>query len=335
MQTYFCLYACCIPVKGFKRSTICDVQRDSYILIPNALYDILTVEAKSMSVESLIEYFGDEKLRSWLDLIVENDYGFYTQDESELLNLRPLDLDYKEPLLITNAIIDIDTFSNHDLKSIFNELSALLCEAIEIRIFYAASIETIQEILNYTKNTSFRSIQLLTAYNTDLENNFIDDLFEAHFRLNKLTLHSYSKNLIKEIIGNRMLIYTDEIINSEVHCGVVSSGLFSSNIFLFTEGLKNNNCLNRKISIDKQGNIKNCPSLVKSYGQVGAKKLSEIATTREFQELWSITKDMVDVCKDCEFRLMCQDCRAYLKDPENKYAKPLKCNYDPYEATWN
>ncbi|HLT42986.1 MAG TPA: hypothetical protein VKZ95_09805, partial [Sphingobacteriaceae bacterium] len=43
---------------------------------------------------------------------------------------------------------------------------------------------------------------------------------------------------------------------------------------------------------------------------------------------------MVDVCKDCEFRYICQDCRAYLKNSDDLYSKPLKCTYNPYEGVW-
>jgi hypothetical protein len=41
------------------------------------------------------------------------------------------------------------------------------------------------------------------------------------------------------------------------------------------------------------------------------------------------------VCKDCEFRYICTDCRAYLEDPYNEYSKPLKCGYDPYTGEWS
>ena len=47
-----------------------------------------------------------------------------------------------------------------------------------------------------------------------------------------------------------------------------------------------------------------------------------------------ISKDQVKVCKDCEFRYMCSDCSAFTKNPEDKFDKPLKCNYNPYTAKW-
>ena len=51
--------------------------------------------------------------------------------------------------------------------------------------------------------------------------------------------------------------------------------------------------------------------------------------------LKNIKKDQISVCKDCEFRYVCTDCRAYTQNSGDQYSKPLKCNYDPYTATWN
>lgn len=54
----------------------------------------------------------------------------------------------------------------------------------------------------------------------------------------------------------------------------------------------------------------------------------------DFKKYWYIHKDQIEVCKDCEFRYICTDCRAYLEDPDNLYSKPLKCGYDPYTCEW-
>jgi radical SAM protein with 4Fe4S-binding SPASM domain len=54
----------------------------------------------------------------------------------------------------------------------------------------------------------------------------------------------------------------------------------------------------------------------------------------DFKKYWSITKDQINVCKDCEFRYICTDCRAYTTNIDNDYSKPLKCSYDPYKGKW-
>jgi hypothetical protein len=54
-----------------------------------------------------------------------------------------------------------------------------------------------------------------------------------------------------------------------------------------------------------------------------------------FKDAWSINKDEILVCRDCEFRYICSDCRVFIEDPHNIYSKPAKCKYDPYSATWD
>ena len=67
--------------------------------------------------------------------------------------------------------------------------------------------------------------------------------------------------------------------------------------------------------------------MAKSWGKFGVYTLSEVANNKEFQKIWFIKKDDIDECKECELRYMCQDCRAYIKDKENIYSAPTKCNY--------
>jgi SPASM domain peptide maturase of grasp-with-spasm system len=335
IETYFCLYACCIPVKGFTRSTICDLQRDSYVFIPNSFFEILTEDLNRISVDQLAHEMGDDSVWAWLNMLIENEYGYYTKDYQEFKNLKAMDLSYYEASRISNSIIDFDSNSNHDVKTIFNQLSNLVCEAVELRFFYPENIKHLKEILSLTSRTTFRSVEVLIEYHPSYTAEVIHDLFTTCFRLRKLTFHSYSDTIIKEINEERMLIFTDDKITSEHHCGVVSPHLMTSNLFIFSESQKNNSCLNRKISIDKAGNIKNCPSHQITYGKISDTSLLDVVNLPAFKKVWNISKDMIDVCKDCEFRHMCLDCRAYVKEPGNDLSKPLKCNYDPYEAVWN
>jgi len=103
---------------------------------------------------------------------------------------------------------------------------------------------------------------------------------------------------------------------------------------MFSESQVFNSCLNRKISIDKNGEIKNCPSMQTSFGNILKTSLLSVVNDENFKKKWAIGKDKIDICKDCEFRYICTDCRAYLKDSQNIFSKPLKCNYDPYTAKW-
>ncbi|WP_407498921.1 hypothetical protein [Elizabethkingia anophelis] len=67
--------------------------------------------------------------------------------------------------------------------------------------------------------------------------------------------------------------------------------------------------------------------------------LKNVLNHPEFKQYWNLTKDGVDVCKDCEFRYICTDCRAYteqtyINNDGLDISKPLKCGYDPYTVEW-
>jgi SPASM domain peptide maturase of grasp-with-spasm system len=94
-------------------------------------------------------------------------------------------------------------------------------------------------------------------------------------------------------------------------------------------------CLNREISIDADGNIKNCPSMKESFGNIRDTTLAEAIEKPGFKKYWDINKDKIHVCKDCEFRYICTDCRAYVEDTEDILSKPLKCGYNPYTGEWS
>lgn len=69
-------------------------------------------------------------------------------------------------------------------------------------------------------------------------------------------------------------------------------------------------------------------------GNIKDTTLQEALDHPDFRKYWNITKDQIAVCKDCEFRYICTDCRAYIENPEDIYSKPLKCGYNPYTSEW-
>lgn len=76
-----------------------------------------------------------------------------------------------------------------------------------------------------------------------------------------------------------------------------------------------------------------------NYGKIQDTTLEEALNKPDFKKYWNVTKDMIDVCKDCEFRYVCTDCRAYTErttfdKEEIDLSKPLKCGYNPYTNEW-
>jgi SPASM domain peptide maturase of grasp-with-spasm system len=74
--------------------------------------------------------------------------------------------------------------------------------------------------------------------------------------------------------------------------------------------------------------------MAQSFGNIRDTTLQEALEHPDFKKYWNVKKDEIAVCKDCEFRYICTDCRAYIENPEDMYSKPLKCGYNPYTAEW-
>ena len=333
-EAVFKLYANCIPVKGARRSTICDLQLYRFDFIPNGLYHILTT-MKDLSIGKIKAAFNVSQHRiidEYFDFLVEKDYGFFCPDP----RLFPdLELTWMAPQPITNAIIDVDEQSRHPFASIFSQLDALGCLALQLRFFSAVSLEETRNILEMTRRGTLRHIDLLLPYSDGLSDDVLCDLCFEHQRISRIVVYAAPTSRIVKVSQTKVPIrFTTSRCDSPTCCGDVSPRYFAINIEHFTEAQTWNTCLNRKISISSDGHIRNCPSLPQSFGHISTTPMSAAVMSPHYKDLWGITKDQVKVCRDCEFRYICTDCRAYREDPADMASKPLKCGYDPYSAEW-
>lgn len=334
LQDNFILYACCIPVKGYTNSIICDIQRGSFKFIPSSLYDLL-LSSKGKTVGEIYSdtnYEDHATINEYFDFLIENEFGFFTDQPESFPEIK---LNYEQPSLISNAIVDVDKSSTHNYDDIFRQLSYLGCKTTQLRFFDTIGTEALQTILSSSEGSTF-SIELLLKYDC-LENQRYEQLLHRNQRVTSVIVHSSDRDEIKLKGHNGVgeLLFVRKEINSAQHCGEISPFLFSINIETFSEASFYNSCLNKKISIDVNGNIRNCPSMGTSFGSINTTRLSDVLLNEDFISPWSIKKDVISVCQDCEFRYICTDCRAYVKDTSNPYSKPLKCNYDPYTGVWN
>ncbi|MDD5569531.1 MAG: grasp-with-spasm system SPASM domain peptide maturase [Bacteroidales bacterium] len=335
-KKYFRLFATCIPVKGYERSAICDIHRCNVEFIPNSLYEIIT-NNENKTYSELIEIFGAEQkqvIDEYFEFLLEKEFGyFFNKDELELFPKLNLQWDFYSD--VSNAIIDLKEYSNYDIKEAIKQLDDIDCFHLQIRFFLKTQKEKIIELLELINETSIRSVQVMLSFNTLNNTDEYIQLCKDYLKISKIECYNSRKSEIIDVFGNlSQVLLNGKKIKDETTCGMVDVGYFSPNTPHFTESQHHNTCLNRKISIDANGKIKNCPSMQKSFGNIKNTTLKEALGKPGFKDLWSIRKDDIDVCKDCEFRYICTDCRAYLKDPSNIYSQPAKCLYNPYIAKW-
>lgn len=337
------LYANCIMVNGHSKCIICDLQRSSYVYIPNDLYNILTFhKGKTIEeIKKINEHKYDDIIDEYFNLLITNEFVFLTDTPELFLELS---MNWNEPFQITNAIVDIGKTPSYNVEHVLEDLSKIKCKFIQFRIYkkiQLLELESILKILERIKSNSI-GVEFCISYNESFTETSIENLFQNYRRLNAIVFFSSKKKQGVQVIKNsvkRYILHLKANLVSEKTCGVISKGFFAINIKTFTESQKFNSCLNRKISVDVNGEIKNCPSMPKSFGNINITPLQEVLARKDFKKYWDITKDQIDICKDCEFRYICTDCRAYTErnhiDNEGlDLSKPLKCGYNPYTNEW-
>lgn len=330
------LFACCLPVRGERRSTICDLQNERFVFIPNALCDVLARHS-ALDVEAWKrehDHEHDDVIDEYVVFLIKNEFAFWT-DEPE--RFPPLDLTWETPHVITNGIIDVDAASDHDVARIFAEYDAVGCQAVQIRVFDSRPPEEISKLIAPADRSGIRSIDVLMADHPAATLDALGDLCAAHPRIASIFVHSakrYQEASVQHNGAPVPVIFRTDAVTDETHCGQVHPAYFVTNFETFLESTSFNSCLNRKLSVDRRGRVRQCPSMPGDFGDHRSVSFRAVALRDDFQEVWAVTKDQIEGCRTCEFRHVCTDCRAYVREPGNRYSKPASCTYDPVTATW-
>jgi len=241
------LFSSCIPVKGFCRSLICDLQRGIFYFIPNGLYDlILTHSGKSktdilsnyeannhFTIDEYFEFLEKYELIHWMDQSIE---------QFPLMSLF-----WDSPVLITNSIVVLSKYNLCYAGNIVNGINNTRCK--NLQIFSLVNHEECHYFVDLFNKSTLQSIEIFIEY----DENFDFKKIFTNSRVTSIVAHSSPNDKHIDLTNQCVLSYVKHKIASFVFCGVVKSDYFTVNTSLFTESLHHNSCLNRKISIDADG----------------------------------------------------------------------------------
>lgn len=97
-----------------------------------------------------------------------------------------------------------------------------------------------------------------------------------------------------------------------------------------------NSCWSGRIAITPIGDVIPC-AFARNHvvGNITRQTLAEVVGSATLRNLWNLTLDEVEVCKDCEYRYACKDCRPLAEASSGSlFAKNPRCLYDPYKGVW-
>ena len=330
------LFPNCIPVKGARRSVLCDLATGRMKLIPNGLHEVLSKYPNDSidDIKAAYHHRHDREIESYFNFILAENWGFCCETPEDFPEM---DLSFESPERIHNAIIDTDADSNHDYRDLFQQLIALGCRYIQLRFFSPRPHGECEAILSLSEDTPLLGLDLVIPFAPDTREDRLFDWCKRYRRIFRIVIHGAPENRRVQPDPAACLApleFVETPITSHHHCGFTHRNSFQVSMAMFTESMTFNNCLHKKIAIDARGDIRNCPAMPEQFGSTGSASLAQALDHGGFRDFWTVTKDQVEVCRDCEFRYVCLDCRAHPSRPGDRLSKPEGCGYDPYTATW-
>ena len=97
-----------------------------------------------------------------------------------------------------------------------------------------------------------------------------------------------------------------------------------------------NSCWGSVIAVTGDGNIRPCVHSETIIGRIEEELRDIDGLIEKMNPFWTVSKDKVERCRDCEFRYICFDCRekAMRESGRMDGANPL-CRYNPHTGEWN
>jgi len=336
---YMYIYPFCFITDGRNQFSIYDSRKKKMHQFDMELYDVVKNQFRQKRVNEILSSFNNEDsevILSFIDFLLKNDIGCFVDNIDNF----PLINEYWDsPFKIKRCIADVrDVWHNFD--NIFSELNKLLCPKIEIRSYRILSLFEIKQLVEVFEKYDFGVLFLLMPYNEELFNadssETLSKMIHNDYRiiLNITNVTDEQKIKLDKIkdqyssLSYNMTLSSKRVLGKD-DCGVINYKNFHEmTIDDIMENKKYNGCLNRLISIDENGMIKNCPSMLTDFGNIKTTSLIDVYQREDFRKYWNISNSMIEGCRECELRVVCLGCRAYLIDPDNIYSKPAKCNYN-------
>jgi len=335
---YFNLFSDILITKGANRVLISDLQRNSSELQSLEFYAIVE-ELKSNSIEDVFALYDEESkefIQEYLDFLLEKEYGFISENNWDL-SFPPLSLEFRDSSTISNMFME-----SADLLLLPRLIQSIENLGIRHLVIYCEqplSLAAFLSLEESLRNSCVESVEIFAPYHSGIDEHFINKLNEQCARIYSLVFHQCENAPfeVSDIFKFNLVFIPQHLkVNS---CGKVDIKYFDTNLLKISEAFNHNSCLNKKIGIDLHGNIKNCPAMPQIFGNIKEVSLEDAINNSEFRKYWNITKNDIAVCKSCEFRNVCTDCRAFTERTDTNAAgldisKPLKCGYNPFTNNW-
>ena len=319
MTKKYKLFADCIPIRGYRRCAVCDLSNRNLFHIRESTYIAIAhgdlIDADDVGIDEL-------------NALISSNLVF--ECPPELVGLfPPMRMEHVQPMAVRSAIAELDIQKQYDVREAIEQLSVLGCAHLQILAYADVMYADIESVITGIEGKNIINVDVVLRHGIgDLS--VMADRYPFVF---SITAYGAPRTDMQKR-GGCSILRTTEPFTGCRQCGAVAPNQFVCNREFFFLSGGYNTCLYRKVAIDREGYIRSCPASPQRFGRVGETPIAGAMSQPGFRRLWGITKDRVDVCRDCEFRRICPDCRVFTRNPERPTAHPARCAYNPYLARW-
>ena len=147
------------------------------------------------------------------------------------------------------------------------------------------------------------------------------------------------KILTREKVGNvamkRFKQMGFDVIFSHRRISEITETKLVSDAFSFFYNKEFNPCWGNTVAFDTDGSIKPCLWSDEVVGNAHGNDIKTLIGAGKFNKFWELKKDNIEVCKKCEYRYGCYDCRvSILNQGRSLTDKTNGCSYNPDSGRW-
>jgi len=290
-KKWFRLHGDVVAVRGTQTSALYDFHRGRLSIISHRFHDIIEWLHRLPASQTLPPCPAptDKVLECQAHLVAAG-YGHLTGFPERF---QPIPFTWHAVDEIQYAVIDYSTGrAGYSLTNVLGELDTIGCKHLELRLpedWKTSGI--LQQLQKYLAESEYSSLHLVLRYREETETS---SLFSTIPHLARITFRAAPVEG-KSNKGRRKVRYQtgpmDPIISAPQMPIIVSRRFFS-------EALNYNPYYNRRIAIDRLGNIKNDLGLEQSFGNCRDQQISEVYALDAFRQLWEVNADRILQLKD-------------------------------------
>jgi len=340
---YYKIFTGCEFIDGHNQSLVYDIQREKIIPIPKRLSKLFKIN-DGQSIEQLykdLEISVHNDLREYIEEFTKEEILFLSKKPIDKKLFPPISYKHEEPNYLSNIIVSF--FNKDNISFIIDKLLDVINETkskyIQLRFEKGFTRKKMDAVFKSFDNSIVRHLSILVDRTDSLKNN-LDNLIKTYPRIMNCIIYNYNEEI--DFINSEEFNHIEFVklkYNDFPYFKSLNDLRFLSmnpNIIKFAEAQKHNLYYHKKAYIESNGNVYNAPSTKEVHGNIFNQSILNIINNHNFQKYWKINKEMIDVCKDCEFRYSCIDNREPKKNKKtNNYFFTDECKYNPYKSIFN